>query len=255
MAASSRFSIQTLTPWLDVAAGAAWGIAFLKFWLTEQLVLLIHPRFIPLTVTAGIALLIISALRGFFVWRASRRPGGIPVMQHMTLLPPGWGSILLLSVAIASLFIQPRPFTAELAGAQGEVDVIPAVQVQKQSFGKSRPEDRSLVDWIRTLDVYPEPDAYTGQKVKVTGFVKYPANLSEQYFEITRFVLMCCAADARAKSLPVKVENGDRKAYPVDSWLEIEGEMITENLAGERRLTILAKSLKPIPEPKNPYDY
>jgi uncharacterized repeat protein (TIGR03943 family) len=256
MSSSPRFSLLTLTPWLDVLAGAAWGIAFLKFWLAGQLVLLIHPRFIPITVAAGIALLAISLVRGYFVWLASQRSVNVPAMQHLSLLPPGVGSLLLLSVAILGLFVQPRPFTAELANNQGEVDVIPAVQVQKQAFGgKSRSEDLSLVDWIRRLDVYPEPDAYTGQKVKVKGFVKYPSDLPDKYFEITRFVLMCCAADARAKSLPVKVENGDRKAYPVDSWLEIEGEMITEQLLGERRLTILAKSLKPIPEPKNPYDY
>jgi uncharacterized membrane protein YcgQ (UPF0703/DUF1980 family) len=31
--------------------------------------------------------------------------------------------------------------------------------------------------------------------------------------------------------------------------------MTTETLLGKRQLTIAAKSLKPIPEPKNPYDY
>ncbi len=253
----SRSSWRNLSPWLDVVAIAAWGILFLKFWLAEQLVLLIHPRFIWFTVGAAIALLILSALRAFYLWRASRRPAGaMPAMQHMSLLPSGWGSALLLGVALLGFFITPRPFDSEVAGAQGEVEVIPAVQVKKQAFaGKTKPEDRTLVDWVRTLDVYPEPDAYTGQKVKVTGFVKYPSNLPDQYFELTRFVLMCCAADARAKSLPVKVETGDRKAYAMDSWLEIEGEMITENLGGERRLTILARSLKPIPQPKNPYDY
>jgi uncharacterized repeat protein (TIGR03943 family) len=250
-------SFRNLSPWLDVAATAAWGVLFLKFWLAEQLVLLIHPRFIGLTVAAAIALLFLAGFRAFYLWRASRRPGGAqPILQHMSLLPSGWSSALLVGIAILGFFIQPRPFTSEVAGAQGEVEVIPAVQMKKESFaGKAKPEERSLVDWVRTLDVYPEPDAYVGQKVKITGFVKYPPNLPEQYFDATRFVLMCCAADARAKSLPVKLEKGDRKAYAVDAWLEIEGEMITETLNGERKLVILGKSLKPIPQPKNPYDY
>jgi uncharacterized repeat protein (TIGR03943 family) len=67
-------------------------------------------------------------------------------------------------------------------------------------------------------------------------------------------VITCCAADAYPVGLPVKL-NQSRKAYSADSWLEVEGQMATENIGGKRQLTIIASSLKPIPEPKNPYEY
>ncbi|TAH31413.1 MAG: TIGR03943 family protein, partial [Oscillatoriales cyanobacterium] len=43
--------------------------------------------------------------------------------------------------------------------------------------------------------------------------------------------------------------------FAPDSWLEIEGETIVEELQGKRKLIIQASSLRSIPEPKNPYDY
>jgi uncharacterized repeat protein (TIGR03943 family) len=126
---------------------------------------------------------------------------------------------------------------------------------QPQAFrSASKPEARSLIDWIRTLNVYPEPDAYAGQPVKVQGFVVHPPDLPSQYFLLSRFVITCCAADAYPVGLPVKVRE-NREAYPVDTWLEIEGKMITETLDGKRKLTIEASSLKKIPEPQNPYFY
>ncbi len=251
----TRNVVRSLLPWLDVVAIAAWGVLLLNYWLSEKLFLLIHPNYIWLTVAAGIFLLILSGLKGLFLLLNRGRRGSAP-MQHMTLFPPGFGSLLLLAVAIAGLLITPRAFASQTALDRGVTDTITLTRVKPQSFRAStRTEDKTLIDWIRTLQVYPEPDAYTGQKAKVQGFVVYPPKLPEQYLLITRFVITCCAADAYPVSLPVKLATGDRTSYPPDSWLEIEGQMLTETLDGKRQLTIQAKSLKTIPEPKNPYNY
>ncbi|MDB9379440.1 TIGR03943 family putative permease subunit, partial [Nodularia sphaerocarpa] len=116
------------------------------------------------------------------------------------------------------------------------------------------PEERSLVDWARTLNVYPEPDSYIGQDAKVQGFVIHPPDIGEEYIFLARFVLTCCAADAYPVGLPVKLPE-NQKRYPPDTWLEVEGKMITETLAGKRNLTIAATSIKEIPQPRNPYSY
>ncbi len=253
----SRIPWRILTPWLDLLAIAAWGLAILKFWLTNELFLLVHPNYTVLTVAAGVSLLIISAVKGFFVWKARRNSRLIAVDQpHLTLFPPGLSSVLLLVVAIAGLVITPRPFASQTAIDRGVNDSITLTRVKPQTFRASaRTEDKSLIDWIRTLQVYPEPDAYTGQKAKLQGFVVVTPELSEQYFLLTRFVITCCAADVYPVRLPVKLTTGTRSNYKVDSWLEVEGQMTTETLAGKRQLVVQANSLKPIPEPKNPYDY
>lgn len=244
--------------WLDTIALAAWGVLLLKYWLTGKLFLLIHPNYMGLTIAAGIALLVMSFVKGSALltrWtRTADRPAPPP---HVTLFPPGWSNAILLVVAIVGLLIEPRPFASQTAIQRGLTDSTLSTRTKPQAFRSStRPEDRSLIDWVRTLNVYPEPDAYTGQKVNLQGFVVYPpaAQMPEQYLLISRFVITCCAADVYPVGLPVKLSE-PRSQYPADKWFEVEGQMITETLGGKRQLVIQASALKPIPAPKNPYEY
>ncbi|MBL1176708.1 TIGR03943 family putative permease subunit [Pantanalinema sp. GBBB05] len=252
MAKSTRF----LSPWLDVLAIAAWGVLFLQYWLTGRLYLLIHPNYMGLTVVAGVGLLVISGVRAITLWRRSRRyPPNMPAAQHLTLFPPGWSSAILLATAIFGLVITPRAFASQTAIQRGVTDTMTMTRVKPQAFRASnKSEDKSIIDWVRTLSLYPEPDAYMGQKAKVQGFVIHSPDFPEQYLLISRFVITCCAADVYPVSLPVKLTQ-NRNAYKPDTWLEVEGQMVTETLAGKRQIAIAATSLKPIPEPKNPYDY
>ncbi|AFY50140.1 TIGR03943 family protein [Nostoc sp. PCC 7524] len=245
-----------LMPWLDVLAITAWGVLMLRYWLTGKLYLLIHPNFFGLVVAGGIALIAIGLLKAQELWRQRRRRREVAANpQHINFFAPGFGSSLLLISAILGLIITPQVFASDKALQKGVTDLLTTSRIQPQSFRASiRPEERSLVDWVRTLSVYPEPDAYTGQKVKVQGFVIHPPDIGKEYIFLARFVLTCCAADAYPIGLPVKLTN-EQERYSPDTWLEIEGQMVTETLNGKRQLTIAAKSLKKIPQPKNPYSY
>ncbi len=248
-------TLKKLLPWLDVIAITAWGFLLLKYWLTQELYLLIHPNYFALVVFGGIGFIIIGIAKGLQVFR---QPQAIPNVQHISLIPPRFGSILLIAVAITGFLITPQVFASDKALQRGVTDLTGAnSRLQPQSFRASiRPEERSLVDWTRTLSVYPEPDAYTGQKVKVTGFVIHPPDLGNEYLFIARFVLTCCAADAYPVGLPVKLKAGEtREEFKKDSWLEVEGKMATETLSGKRQLTIISNSVKQISRPKNPYSY
>lgn len=243
-----------LLPWLEALAIAAWGSLMLKYWLTGKLNLLIHPDYFWLAITGGVGFLIVGSLKIWQLWR-QRRQNIVPSLQHITLFPPGFSSALLLGTAILGLMYTPRAFTSQTALQRGVTDFLGATRSQPQAFHSSvTPEQRSLLDWVRTLNVYPEPDRYTGQKVKVQGFVIHSNELPPEYLLLSRFVITCCAADAYPVGLPVKLE-GESQVYQPDTWLEVEGQMITENIAGKRQLTIQAKSLKNIPQPDNPYEY
>lgn len=64
-----------------------------------------------------------------------------------------------------------------------------------------------------------------------------------------------CALDAYPIGLPVQLTTS-RQAYPPDTWLEIKGKFIlSQELEGEPLLTVEASSIRPIPKPKNPYEY
>jgi uncharacterized repeat protein (TIGR03943 family) len=251
-----NFSPRTIA-WIDITAIAAWGILLLEYWINGKLSLLIHPSYNPLSVIAGILLLAIAAYRAWTLIQQRKSAQPLPTMQHLSLLPNGVGSVLLLSVALMAMVITPQPFSSQTAIQRGVGDIITNTQVKPQSFrATTKPEDRSLIDWMRTLQVMPEPETYVGQKVKVQGFVIYPENFSPQYFRITRFIVTCCAADAYPVSLPVKLTSGDRTQYPKDSWFEIEGSIVVETIADQRQIVIQAQQpLKPIPQPARPYDY
>jgi len=253
-------------PLLDVLSITAWGILLLRYWLTGKLNLLIHPDYFWLVIVTGVILLMMGAIKGTQLFHtvqqhsSARRSGrNIPqpttMNQHISLFPPGWSGGLLLATAILGLLITPKVFSSQTAVQRGVADSVTVTRSQPQAFRSvSRPEARSLIDWIRTIDVYPEPDAYTGQKVKVQGFVVHASTLPAQYLMLSRFVITCCAADAYPVGLPVKLSQ-NRDVYPPDTWLEVEGKMITQTLDGKRQLVIEAKSLNKIPEPKNPYYY
>ncbi|MFM5888200.1 MAG: TIGR03943 family putative permease subunit [Dolichospermum sp.] len=242
-------------PWLDVVAIAAWGILMLKYWLTGKLYLLIHPDYFWLAIVGGIVLLIVALFKGLQLWKHRRQADKANAL-HINVFPPGWGSLLLLTAAILGLIITPRAFASQTALDRGVTELIDATRVQPQAFrAQVRPEERSLVDWVRTLNVYPEPDAYTGQKVKVQGFVIHQPNVSQEYIFLARFILNCCAADAYPVGLPVQLPTSSRQKYPPDTWLEVEGQMTTQTIGDKRQLTIAANSLKKIPQPQNPYSY
>ena len=250
---SPNLFLKKIAPWLDALAILSWGFLLLKYWHTGKLYLLIHPNYFGLTVAGGIALVILGV---FKIWQLLKDRRDRSLIQHSTLFAPSWSSSLLLITAILGILITPKVFASHTALERGLTESLPVTRARPKEFRTAtRSEERSLIEWIRTLNVYPEPDAYNGQKVKVTGFVIYPPGLSEQYFWISRFIITCCAADAYPVGLPVKLTVESRTEFPPDSWLEVEGKAITEEFNGQRKFAILSTKITKVKEPKNPYDY
>lgn len=245
-------------PWLDTLAIFAWAVLLLKYWLTGKINVLLHPDYMWLAIAAGFFLAGLGSVKLWEIVQTSRRrkrgdpPAQIP---HASLFPPGWSSGLLLVAALVGLNFTPRAFASDVALNRGVTDTLTMTRSQPQAFrGGTKPEERSVIDWVRTLNVYPEPDAYKGQKANVEGFVIHLPDLPDNYLMIARFVITCCAADVYPVGLPVKL-SGSRSAYPPDQWFRVQGEMITETLQGKRQLVIQAQSLTAIPQPETPYDY
>ena len=135
-----------LIPWLDAVAITAWGILMLKYWLTGKLSLLIHPDYFWLAISGGTGLLIVGVFKGLQLWKHRRLPE-ISNVPHISLVPPGWGSFLLLTAAILGLIITPRAFASQTALDRGVTELIGATRAQPQAFRATvRPEERSLVD-------------------------------------------------------------------------------------------------------------
>ncbi|MBT9311162.1 TIGR03943 family putative permease subunit [Leptothoe kymatousa] len=239
--------------WLDVAVLAAWSLTLFRYWITGKLFLLLHPDYMWLANGAAMVLLAMALFKLIKTIKGQRRVQ--PAPGHTTLLPPQISSLILLAVAVLGLIYTPRAFASDTAIQRGVSDTLTMTRSQPQRFVRQTSSDeRTIIDWIRTLNVYPEPDAYTGQNVKVSGFVIHPDTWPEDYLMVSRFVLTCCAADAYPVGLPVQLAVS-RQAYNPDSWLDIEGKMVTATIDGQRQLTIEPTKIETIPEPRNPYEY
>jgi uncharacterized repeat protein (TIGR03943 family) len=254
---------------LDILAITLWGVLFLKYWFQGELSLLIHPNYFILVLITGVIFLILSCLK---TWQLvlkikdKKLSSNSTELEHINLLPKGWSSSLLILVAILGLLIKPTVLSSQTVMQRGISDSLPLTRELPEAFRTAtKPEERSLIEWIRTLNAYPEPDAYNGQKANITGFVVHLPQLSDNYIYLSRFVLTCCAVDAYPVGIPVKLPQS-RSNYPIDSWLEVQGEMITEVLPNlntneantiteKRQLVLKGISVKPIPTPKNPYEY
>lgn len=236
--------------WWTVVALLLWGTLFLQYWLQGRLGLLIHPNYFGLAIAAGVLLVVVGSWQGWRLWQ-----GRVTPVQHVALLPARWTLSVLIVAAVVGLAVTPRPFNSATAIHRGLEDGLTVTRNSPVAFRlNQRPEERTLIDWIRTLDVYPEPDAYSGLPARIEGFAVHSPQLPETYLTLTRFVITCCAADAYPVGLPVKLGRS-RQAYPQDHWFRVEGRMATETLNDRRQLVLVAETITPIPEPENPFMY
>jgi uncharacterized repeat protein (TIGR03943 family) len=248
-------------PWQAMIDGVMlllWASMLLRFAVTGKLYLLLHPDYMWLSHLAMVLLFAMGMARMGQVWqvvRRGQRRGSPRSQEHIALLPRQISTGLLIVVAVFGLVYVPRPFTSETAFQRGITDVLGQTRSRPQRFVLSgASEERTIVDWIRTLNVYPEPEAYAGQAVKVSGFVTHIPGWPENIVMISRFVLTCCAADAYPVGLPVELPPNTPRPKP-DTWLEVTGAMTTQTLDNKRQLVIGDVTLTEIPQPRTPYEY
>ncbi|MEN9225030.1 MAG: TIGR03943 family protein [Thermostichus sp. HHBFW_bins_43] len=244
-----RRGIQTLFRWGSTAHWEAAGLILLGGLLIfyrwrGTLLMLINPSYVNVALLAGLCLLGLGIGR----WWGARAAQGDET--HSSLLGPRLGTGLLLLTAILGFWIEPRPLSSQTALNRGVSPYLGVSRSQPQAFRpKIDPRQRTLLDWVRTLDVYPDPYNYEDQPVRVQGFV-IPEERPD-HFVIARFLVSCCAADAYPVGLPVHWADADNLA--ADSWLRLEGRMAVEQVDGTSRLVIVAQQVEPIPVPMNPY--
>ena len=243
----------------DILALATWSLMLFRYWFGKKLLLLLHPDYAWLSNSAAIAL---ASLAVFKLYQAIRQrqdksSSSRSATSGVTLLPSNLSSIILIGVAVFGLIYTPKAFASQTAIQRGISETLTLTRAQPQRFARAAdPEERTVIDWIRLVNVYPEPDAYAGEAVNVKGFVIHPEDWPDEYLMVSRFVLTCCAADAYPVGLPVKLTEGTRRSrYPVDSWLEVRGEIMTETLDNRRQIAIAPTEIVTVEEPKNPYEY
>mgnify|MGYP001355490754 CR=1 FL=1 len=163
-----------------------------------------------------------------------------------------FGTLLVLLVVLAGLFLPARGLSSITASQRSiDLNAINLTQTTAsaiQNFSKST-SNYTLGDWIALQNYNPDPLFYKDKDVKISGFVYRPDNLhlDKDTFLVARFIITCCAVDARPVGLRVKTNeyNPDQ-----DEWVEVEGLF---NVDENQNLIIEPKNIIKLEEPGNPY--
>ncbi len=233
--------------WIETIILLGFGAMIIFLFARDRLVFFVYPKYDILILAGGVLLAILGVYNLFRKRQLC--------CHHEPFISIKFSATLMLIPILIGLLMTPKPLSVQTAISRGVSTDLAVLEGGPQKFSyQSKPEDRSLADWIRMFNYDPEPDKYKGDKIKVTGFVLKDAKLPENYFMITQFIIACCAADARPIGLPVQYELG-KFDLAEDTWLELEGEIVEGKIGDQRRAVIKLNKYKKIETPENPYAY
>lgn len=232
----------------------------IRLGVTDAALAYVKPGIQPLLTVAGIFLVVIGVLTVMRAFRGQpdeldlhghaddghgHQPGHGPAVAWLLTLP--LLALLLIAPPPLGAFAasrqsdRPLPSSAASFGALPEPTADGAIPLKLSEYSF-----RALYDEERSLD---------GKTVRLTGFVTKSTEPGVA-FQLTRFMLACCAADGQAVNVAIRT---DQPAPPVDTWLEIDGTWVQRegHQLGEVSYDpalLEASAVRPIAQPAQPYE-
>ena len=225
----------------------AYGFLVLYYYLRGFLAFLVNPFYNKLILSGGIVLIALGLL-----WVARWKHYQFKECEKTSNSKDFELLILLLVPLIFAPIFKPQLLSSESAVLRGVSSDLAAASFDPTVFAKPT-DERSLIEWVRILNMDPEPDHYKDQIVLVEGQVIFEEDLPENTFQIGQFVLTCCAADARVIALPA-IYNPSTFEPKKDEWIQIKGKMTEAVIDNHRQTVIQIESAKAIPTPKDAYE-
>jgi uncharacterized repeat protein (TIGR03943 family) len=211
------------------------------------LLLYINRRFIWLTFLAALALITLS---GSIVWTKPRQ-GECTSHRHGT----SWATLLIMILPVAlGTLVPPVPLGADaLTNRTAAMTNLSVAETLTTTRLVSAPPERDLLDWLQAFSSDTDPNTFVGQEVTLVGFVHQDERLNGDYFLLSRFVIVCCVADA----IPVGmiVHWPDAAALDADKWVEVHGTFEVGEFDGQTTPFLVAERVTPTEMPYQPYLY
>ena len=211
--------------------------AIVIIYVQKDLNLYIHPRYILFTLVMAVIGLAVAVF-GFY---------GIEESEHSHDVISKGSALMCMVMVVAIFSLKPEPLSSRLASNRKSISTN-NVQSQKISLARNT-ENIKLEDWASLLSQPFSAKLVIGKKAVFSGFVMPSSTDSERMF-VSRFVVTCCAVDAR----PIQVEVQNPKSMDNvsrDEWVEVSG--VFEDIDGA--ILLVANNVRKIERPQDPYAY
>ena len=220
---------------------ALWAVFFLLLWTTGTSARYLGSR-TQWVVPFGAVVLLLAAVLYAYGYVRTRRHGPALTLREaaslFALLLPLAGVVLVPHAALGSF----------AAGRKGGGIHFPAVR----QTAPSSPREASFLD-IRVAEgddgFAAQAGIRPGVRVRLLGFVTGSRNQPPGTFELARFYVACCIADAEPVGVPVDAKTLARRSYPRDTWLDVTGSLERRG----RRFVIDARRISRVAQPAHPY--
>lgn len=224
-----------------------YGVLVFYYYHSNLLAYLVNPIYNKIILVSGIIIFFLG------LYSCTNEIGAHEENKMTTNRPKKIGmALLLLLPLVFGFFFKPQPLSSTLASSRGVNSNLASGSFDPTVFSKPT-DQRSLVEWVRILNVDPEPDHYKDQKVSVEGKIILDKSLPEHTFYLGQFLIVCCAADVSAVGIPVQFD--PTIVTPEnDKWAHIDGIMTEQVINGTRQVVIRLQSITIIPTPKDAYE-
>jgi putative membrane protein len=218
----------------------AWAMFFIWLWVTGEMARYLGPR-TYWVLQFGAIILAAAAIAHLLALRSLPSRGRASVGEII--------GVVVMLVPILAIVVVPKPELGALAAARK------AAGTGVGAVGSFAPvpdpgRELSFMDIFfasESEDYAAAAGIHDGLEIDLLGFVTHPADTPRGAFELTRFHISCCAADA----IPYSVVVEHDEDFAENTWLEVSGAL-------ERRdsgYVLVPTTVTLATEPRNPYLY
>jgi uncharacterized repeat protein (TIGR03943 family) len=259
------------TTWLERHRGILWRTAALALWggtllwsyHTDTLILYIQPAYHPLAVGAGVVLLALALteLLGLITRHraadccqeeADRDHGHEHArgrLPALVLILPLIINALVPSVGLTSYAVGKRTTDIDYSALATQMKADWEAQLARSKQLSEEYPELTIAQLLGFAS--GNRDQAEGKKVSCIGFVYREKETAADRFQVVRFRMWCCAADAQPFHLLVTWP--EALALPADQWVRVRGVIEFAEGEGGREPMLRADSVEGIKAPHNQY--
>jgi uncharacterized repeat protein (TIGR03943 family) len=219
---------------------ALWAVFFVALWWTGTSGRYLGAR-TQWIVPFGAVVLALASLAYGWGYVRGRRHGPTLTLREAT-------SLYALLVPLAAILLVPHAALGSFAAAHKGGVTFPLAR----PAAPSTPSQASFLD-IRVAegdrDFAAQAGIREGAQVRLLGFVTRSKDVPPGTFELARFYIACCIADAMAVGVPIDDRPRGGRRFEHDTWLRVTGSLEKSG----KRFVLKADRIVRVPAPKQPY--